>query len=133
MVQFKWNVDRDRDPNNQGDSTMTEQEYKAWAKHQMKNTGHWTTDPIHSRPDDLLVYTARPDDPTAGVYVHITPGLVEAGKFEGAVPHMGEAIYYPKTQIETPDPLKTAVERLGLSFLLAITHTTSPYRTVAMN
>ena len=113
---------------------MTENEYKAWKNEQKRDAGHWKVDPIHSqREGTLLAYVAQPADPTRGIYVNIEDNVLSCGTFEDAIPHMGEATYRPKKQIECADnntAWKTAIERLGLTFLLAITHGTSPYRAV---
>jgi len=110
---------------------MTDEEYKGWQKEQMKDAGHWKVDLIHNTPEDFLAYVAEPEDPTRGIYVNIRSGVLECGRFENAMPHMGEALYKAITVIENEDPWKVAIERLGLSFLLAVTMGTSPYRVVA--
>ena len=115
---------------------MNEQEYKAWAKHQMKNVGHWQVDPIHNGENGAryLVYVTRPDDPACGVYVDITPqGFLSMGTFEGALPHMGEATYIPRKGLSCKSfdqAVQVAAEHMGLTFLLALTHTVSPYRSL---
>lgn len=76
---------------------MTKEEFKAWAAFQMKNAGHWTVDPIHNGADrDLIAYIAKPNDPTSGIYVNVfKDGTWDCGRFEDAIPHMGEACYHP--------------------------------------
>lgn len=130
---------------------MTEQEFNAWAKFQATNAGHWCVDPIHNGTggQDLLVYVAQPGDATQGIYVSIhkvplkpVQGVdganakqwtLESGRFTDAVPHMGEAHYTIKHRLpveDLSDGVRVACERLGLSFLLALTHGVSPCRAV---
>lgn len=111
---------------------MTSKEYKAWKDDMKRNAGHWATDAIHNSANDYLAYVAQPDDPARGIFVTIDERFLRCGKFEDALPHMGEATYHTGTFIECKDnnaAWKVAIERLGLSFLLSITHGASPYRT----
>ena len=44
-----------------------------------------------------IVFKSKVDDPTAGVYVQIDPnGAAQAGSFEGALPHIGDACFMPR-------------------------------------
>ena len=114
---------------------MTDEEYNSWKQLQMTNAGHWTVDPIHNgtNDQDLLVYVAQPNDPTKGIYVNIDNQKLIAGHFDDAIPHMGEASFTVKTRIPVKsidEGMKIAVERLGLEFLLALTHNVSPYKSL---
>lgn len=111
---------------------MDTQEYKAWAKFQMENAGHWTVDPVHNGLDqDLIAYVAKPSDPTSGIYVSVTKdGHWDVGRFSLAIPHMGEAFYQPTKSGKAEDygkALNQLVEILGLHFLLSLVMGKSPY------
>lgn len=101
---------------------MENSEFKNWMKFQMSNAGHWISDEIHNKKDDSLFYVPSPEDSTSGIFVLIDANTVRCGKYEGAIPHIGEADFHTTVEKKTDDPWKLAVEKLGLSFLLSITH-----------
>lgn len=107
----------------------------------MKHAGHWTVDPIHDGVSpanggkrDLLVYIAKPDNVQQGIYVNVDhDGKWSVDRFEDAIPHMGDALYIPsKTGQEAnfSEAMARLIEKMGLSFLLALTHGSSPYRSI---
>ena len=116
---------------------MSPKEYNAWKRFQMTNAGYWTIDPIHNGSDDkdFLVYVASPKDPTSGLYVHISnDGTFNAGNFLGALPHMGEAEYFPKVTKKFDNKifaLSQACENYGLSFLKILFRGTPPFSSQA--
>ena len=113
---------------------MTETEFKAWARFTMVNAGHWTVDEVQlHNHGTYLFYCGYPSDPSKGIFVTIDGGELETGTYEYAIPHIGEAMFKVKRSAQFVDQdaaLKHAVEGLGLSFLLAITHGTSPLFTL---
>ncbi len=59
------------------------------------------------------------------MYVRVAPcGLVQAGSYEGALPHIGEAMFTTrwagKLGEDGPTATKAVIERLGLRFLLDV-------------
>jgi hypothetical protein len=91
---------------------MTEQEFKAWANATRRDAGWWTVDRVHNgrNGNRVLAYCGRPDDPAAGVYVAIDPTVrrgaltgtytLTAGRYQGAMPHIGEALFKPTTVVD---------------------------------
>lgn len=113
---------------------MTDTEFSAWAKFTMGSAGHWHIDPIHASAEDFLAFCPLPSEPSSGIYVNIRGGVLETGRYQDAIPHIGEAFFMPKvtkTFASAADAHKHAIEALGIAFLLAITHGTSPYRSVS--
>jgi len=111
---------------------MNAEEFEKWAAFQKKNAGHWVMDRVREmNTGDLFFYNALPSDPARGIFVEITKaGALRSGRFEGAVPHIGEALFTIKVdkKFENQDKAFThAVTALGLSFLFAVTHGVSPY------
>ena len=118
---------------------MDRNEQAAWSRHQMKNAGHWTVDPIHDGVSpcnggkrDLIVHCGYPHSPTDGIYVMVgQDGTWQTGSYEGAVPHIGDAEFTPKQRGKEESfdqACAYLVERLGLKFLLALAFGRSPYR-----
>ena len=113
---------------------MSPKEYNTWKRFQMKNAGYWSIDPIHTGNNgkDLLIYVASPKDPSSGLYVHISnDGEFSAGNFVGAVPHMGEAEYFPKVTKKFDNKifaLSQACENYGLTFLKVLFRNNPPFR-----
>ena len=101
---------------------MTKEEFNSWAMFMKSNVGKWTVDPIHNGVDrDLLCFAGRPDDSTKGIFVSVyTDGSWSVGRYWGACPHIGEAIFEDKSKGKA-DTMSLAIEHLvnciGLSFL----------------
>jgi hypothetical protein len=79
---------------------MTSQEYRRWVEYMKRCRGHWTLDVVHDGTEgrDLLLFCPFLQRPNNGVYICISasvPGVVEVGRFDGAVPHIGEALFTP--------------------------------------
>ncbi len=118
---------------------MSPEEFKAWAGQMKRAAGHWTLDPVslHNR-QEYLFFCGRMDDPSKGIFVemsHNKDRTVElaCGQYEGAIPHIGEAMFAPTTRLQFPDmeaAIGHALGRMGLSFMLAFLQGQSPYRTV---
>lgn len=112
---------------------MNDKEFKAWARKMAAEAGFWVRDAVtaNNRPGCDLFYVATPSDPTRGIFVSIENGALQTGRFEGAIPHIGEAMFVAKHTANFSshaDALTHCIERLGLSFLLAATQGASPYR-----
>lgn len=112
---------------------MTQNEQQAWADYMKSCRGKWSLDPIHNGTHGKghLFFVLRDAAAGAGTYVTIDPaGKADAGEFTGAIPHMGEACYrsrWSKQFENQSDAFARLVERLGIGFLFAMTHGTSPY------
>ncbi len=69
---------------------------EAWSKHMRSRRGKWSLDQIHNGKNGqrLLAYLPDADDHTKGSYLDVTTaGVMTAGTFEGAIPHIGEACF----------------------------------------
>jgi hypothetical protein len=75
---------------------MTMTELDAWTTFTTSNPGAWRVDPVHNGSHDrLLAYAPAVADPTSGSYVDIDGARWEIGTYQGAVPHVGEALFRP--------------------------------------
>ena len=104
---------------------MDNQEFTAWSKLMKAARGGWKVDPVHNgQGRDLILFKASATDHTAGLYITLdTDGTASAGRFGGAVPHIGEALFMPmwtKKFDSYSHGLKTILERAGVSMLLDI-------------
>lgn len=76
---------------------MTKQEEQAWLEETAKSAGRWNEDPIWASKGDLLLYRGG----ESGRYIevrsggHLTKGDLSMGTYDGALPHIGEAIFQP--------------------------------------
>jgi hypothetical protein len=99
---------------------MTNVEYELWRRHMLSCRGRWTRDQVHDGLDgrDLLCYVPLDGDATAGMYVDVSvDGRATAGAFEGAIPHIGDAIFIPRWERKFVNPeeaLKVLGGRLGV-------------------
>lgn len=117
---------------------MTKQEFDAWWLETKASENKWNRDEITGyntkRMAEIknnpalyqeLFYTGGED----GVYITVNGmGIVEVGEYQGAYPHIGEAMFIPKhtnhpiyhgKQAENFDEAFGAImERLGISFLV---------------
>ena len=116
---------------------MTANEYAEWKIEMARNRGHWKVDPVHDGDEDrmLLMYVTEVEDSTAGQYIMVQQnGRASAGSFEGAEPHMGEAIYHEGWAHDFANystAVARVIERTGANILMALLFGHSPYRTVA--
>lgn len=99
-------------------------DYQAWIEYTRSRRGQWTVDAIHDGRNGrgFLCYAPKVDDPTAGVYVQIDPnGAAQAGSFEGALPHIGDACFMPRWRHDFgsfAEAFARVAERLGVAYLL---------------
>lgn len=105
--------------------------YNAWVTYMKSRRGMWTIDQIHNGVGgkDLLAYASYAGDHSSGVYVMVNNGKVDSGTFRDAVPHIGEATFSPKWSKDFGDhneAIATVMTRLGVRFLLDVTHTRNP-------
>ena len=71
---------------------MTKQEFDAWKAETARSRNQWIMDEIHNGRDgqDLVVFKGGED----GQFIRIDQsGLCELGSYEGAIPHIGEALF----------------------------------------
>lgn len=69
---------------------------EAWSKHMRSRRGKWSVDQIHNGKNGqrLLAYLPDPTDHTKGSFIDVNVnGVITAGTFEGAIPHIGEACF----------------------------------------
>lgn len=71
---------------------VTAAEFRAWAAHTDRCRRGWQRDEVAWRNrGELLLYHGGED----GTYVHLEGVTVEVGRYQGAVPHIGEAAFRP--------------------------------------
>lgn len=98
---------------------MTKQEYQAWKTETESSRRHWILDPIfRANRSELLFYKGGEN----GYFIWVTAdGGMTLGKYEGAIPHIGEALFLTAHVKQFPSQnlaVKALVERAGLAFLL---------------
>lgn len=72
------------------------EDYQRWMEFMRSRRGQWTIDQIHSGREgsDFLVFCPTEGDETKGVFVRLDrSGMCEAGVFEDATPHIGDASF----------------------------------------
>lgn len=95
---------------------MTKEEFELWKAETAKSQNKWQIDPIHNKPTDTLIYKGGQD----GFFVNIHNNKVVLGKYEGAMPHIGEALFKPIGVVECKDnneAWKRLLERANIPFL----------------
>jgi len=99
---------------------MTVQEFEAWIKHTDRSRNQWQVDPIrlHNRGEYLMYRGGE-----AGTYVWIVGAEVSVGSYEGAFPHIGEAIFKrnaTKVFLNQNDAMCAVASSTGIQGLLAL-------------
>jgi hypothetical protein len=98
---------------------MTEKEYLNWKAVTESSRFRWVEDEIFRLNGRGAFYYSGGED---GVYMKIQKdGLLEAGRYEGAVPHIGEAMFMPQIEKQYADfnaAYTAALEAGGKQFLL---------------
>jgi len=99
---------------------MTQVEYDRWKMETSKSQFSWVMDQttFHNR-GDLLFFRGGED----GTYINISiDGFVSVGYYEGALPHIGEAMFIKKHGKQLADDqdkaLARVVETMGMPFLM---------------
>lgn len=117
---------------------MTKQEFNAWWEETKASREKWNRDDITGYNSKLLA--ERNNNPalyrelfytggSEGVYIEVNGmGIVEVGEYQGAYPHIGEAIftrkhannpmYHGKPATNFDEGFVAIMERLGISFLI---------------
>ena len=97
---------------------MTGAELKQWMAVTENSRYHWTEDEITRRNGRGALYYFGGED---GVYIRIQPeGELSVGTYEGALPHIGEAIFTRKAVMDCgsfDQAFQKAVELGGARFL----------------
>lgn len=98
---------------------MTKAEYEAWKKETERSRHHWTVDEVRKiNTGDLLFYKGAEN----GQYIEVSfSGVATVGTYEGAIPHIGEALFRPlhsRSFSSQGEALKVLLERAGLNFLM---------------
>jgi hypothetical protein len=98
---------------------MTEKEYAYWKAITESSRFRWVEDEIYRLNGRGAFYYSGGAD---GVYMRIEKdGLLEAGRYEGATPHIGEAMFTPQIEKQYVDfnaAYTAALEAGGKQFLL---------------
>jgi hypothetical protein len=96
---------------------MTAQEFKAWTEETARSLYHWQSDPVSESRGEFLFYIGGED----GHFIQIMDtGKLLAGTYEGAMPHIGEALFKPTMVRDFPDvnsALQRVIECGGREFL----------------
>jgi len=98
---------------------MTKQEFENWKAETARSAHKWQIDPIHNQPTDTLIYKGGED----GHFINVSGNRVVVGTYEGAIPHIGEALFRPVGTVEcrdNKDAWKRLLERAGVPFLLEL-------------
>jgi hypothetical protein len=98
---------------------MTEKEYADWKAVTESSRFRWVEDEIYRLNGRGAFYYSGGED---GVYMRIEKdGLLEAGRYEGAIPHIGEAMFTRQIEKQYADfnaAYTAALEAGGKQFLL---------------
>lgn len=99
---------------------MTDNEFKAWATHTARSRNGWMLDEVtaHNRGEMLLYRGGE-----RGVYVLVSRNVVTVGRYEGAVPHIGEAMFTcvgQKAFANDSRAFEAVANATGLSGLMAL-------------
>lgn len=80
---------------------MTKQEFERWQTITQNSQFRWTEDEIYRLNGRGAFYYHGGED---GIYLKIQKdGMLEAGNYEGAIPHIGEAFFAPVVQRQCRD------------------------------
>lgn len=99
---------------------MDKQEYTAWQAVTKSSETRWMVDEVQwLNAKRILCYKGGED----GVYIEADPdGKVTIGNYEGALPHIGEALFFPKHSKvmgqDASEAFGKVTEKLGLGFLV---------------
>jgi len=98
---------------------MTKKEFTAWQAITESSRFKWTEDDIFRLNSKGNFYFIGGED---GQYIQIhKDGRLEVGTYEGAIPHIGEAVFetaYTKQCADYSEAFKTALEKVGGKKLL---------------
>jgi hypothetical protein len=98
---------------------MNEQESAAWKAFTENSRDHWIEDEIYRLNGHGAFYFTGGE---SGIYMRIQKdGMLEAGKYEGAIPHIGDAMFRPlvtKPYADFSGAFTAAVEAAGKQFLV---------------
>jgi hypothetical protein len=84
---------------------MDKMEYHRWVMFTRSRRGHWTIDQVHNGENGqrFLAYCPNQLDATRGVYVALErDGRCSSGKYDGAIPHIGDACFQAMWQMTFP-------------------------------
>lgn len=97
---------------------MTDTELKAWLAVTQDSRYRWTEDEITRLNGRGALYYYGGQD---GIYMCVQPdGKLSIGTYEGALPHIGEAFFTPKTTMDCGNfdkALQSAMEFGGTKFM----------------
>ncbi len=105
---------------------MTPQEHEDWTAHMRASRGKWDVDLIHNGEGDrpMLLHRNDQEDETRGVYIWVgANGATDAGVYEGALLHMGEASFTRRWSRDfgnRNDAMSYVLNRVGMSLLMGL-------------
>jgi hypothetical protein len=81
---------------------VSNRDYEMWCALMRINRGRWQVDAIHNGVDrDLILICPHGFDPSVGIYVEASGVTMWSGRYEDAIPHIGEAIFHPLWGLST--------------------------------
>ena len=97
---------------------MNKAEFTAWKAHTKASRFTWTLDPVHNGKNgqDYLFHRGG----ESGQYISVKNGDAIIGNFEGAYPHIGEAMFtpvYSKQFADDTTAFMALIKNGGFSFL----------------
>jgi len=103
--------------------TMNANEYEAWRQVTLSSIANWVLDEIQLHNRGTYFFYKGGED---GNYIEVRKdGTATIGTYEGAIPHIGEAVFqvvHTNKVAETADAaLAVIVQKMGLDFLLNLT------------
>jgi hypothetical protein len=101
---------------------MTKDEFDKWMEETKGSRRRWTVDQVRlHNHGEYLFYKGGVD----GIFIEVQRGgSVLIGEYEGAIPHIGEALFKVEHMQKVADTVSAALvhtlERLGLTFLMEL-------------
>jgi len=99
---------------------MTKEEYENWKKVTALSVGNWMLDQITLTNQKTYLFYKGGE---SGTYIEIKPsGETTVGFYEGALPHIGEALFMHRHSKmlagSAEEALRIVVEKMGIPFLM---------------
>lgn len=98
---------------------MTNEEFDAWTAHTDRSRHGWQFDRLSS---GTLMYHGG----ASGTYVMVEGSTVSVGAYEGAIPHIGEALFRPKAKRRFGDRAEALAAVAGARSVRALVERLNP-------
>jgi hypothetical protein len=99
---------------------MTNTEFAAWTKHTARSRNGWKLDSLTlANRGVTLMYHGGHD----GRYIEVEGATVSVGSYEGAIPHIGEAIFtrqHTRTFANAQEAANAVMGAIGIKGLISI-------------